>query len=248
MNKTIEILAMVLGGISILTVCFLGFAVMSGVPLHRIAGIGKLFPAPTSPEAETAAASVPAGDPSAPDARQESVLLNQAGLLHAWSLPSPYTAEELQGLADGLRQRGRQLDARASELDAREGQLDEREETLQGRMEGLGELQGRLDAQRTALETLRAEVEARQSEMGQRLERKWTAQAKLLEEMKPDARAAILAGSLYAPEEMAQLLHAMTEATRAEVMAELGKGIEDPALLRKYLEAYGDIAEAEPVR
>jgi flagellar motility protein MotE (MotC chaperone) len=242
MNRTIEIIAMALGGISLLTVCFLGFALMSGIPLHEVGVIGNLFEAPT--EENTADGPAPR-DPAelrTPRLDDEQLIANQAGLLHSWQLPSPFDAEELGDLTASLKMRQHALDLREAELDGIQARLDEREATLEDRIEGLVLLQEHLDKQRVELDAERIRLDARVREENRREDNKWASQAKLLEDMEVEQRLGILGAGSYEPEEMARILSAMSPETRAETMNGLQDEIKDAALLRSYLEAYGQIA------
>ena len=112
MNKSIEIAAMILGSISLLTVCFLGFAVMSGVPLHQVAIIGSLFPEPVERAAEVDPNGAPTVDPSDEPSDEEIIAQGVGIVASSFVLPSPYDAVELKGLTDELKMRRQQLNAR----------------------------------------------------------------------------------------------------------------------------------------
>ncbi len=241
MNRIIEIIAMALGGISLLTVCFLGFALMSGTPLSDVGVIGKLFPEPDAPNGTEKATGAPEDELIArPNLSEEKLVMNQAGLMHAWQLPSPFDAKALGDLTERLKMRDHALDVREVDLDQREARLDDQETTIEDRIEGLVQIQGQMEKRRIELEALGTTLDERQQEVDRKVEGKWAKQAGILEAMDLEDRNKILGA--YEPEEMAQLLKYMEESTRGEVMAGLQVKITDPVRLRAYLEAYGEIA------
>ena len=241
MNRTIEIIAMALGGISLLTVCFLGFAVMSGIPLHDIAVVGNFFEAPAVP-LPTASATAPEATAPRERATDEKAIMSQAALLHAWSLPSPFDPEELKELTDDLKLRLQRIEAREGELDTREEHLDDRDRAIQGRLEALVDMQGRLDKQREEMQAQQKDLDQQQEEVAAREAKKWQNTAKILMQMKPDDAAGYLKDANYEPQQMARILAAMDGKKAADVMVALQKKIDDPAVLRSFMDAYGEVS------
>ncbi len=236
MNKTIEILAMILGSVSLLTVCFLGFAVMSGTPLHEVAGIGRFFSPPTAEESDSP--EQPSPDPTRAPERpdDDTVFRREAGLLPHWNLPSPYDAQELKSLVDGLKLRDQELDLREVGLDRRESELGAREESITNRLEGLVALQTRLEELQADLTLDRAELERAQEEEKQRVKQEWADIAKIVEAMEDETQQnAFLVG--FEPEEIAQILRSLTLDIRATALSGLQDEI-DPARFTEILDAY----------
>jgi flagellar motility protein MotE (MotC chaperone) len=169
MNRIIEIVAMVLGGLSIFIVCFVGFVAMSGKPVSQIAVIGGLFPAAHPPESgqeaghdgggthEAAAIDTRGGDQS--HMSDSAVIESSLGILSAWTLPSPYSTSELRQLSAEIKQRHEELEAREQALARRERAvqddergLDERRESLEGLRKHLESLQKEIVLQEQALD------------------------------------------------------------------------------------------------
>lgn len=236
MNKSIEIIAMILGSISLLTVCFLGFAVMSGTPLHEIAGIGRFFSPPATEESDSSGQPVPdpTRAPERPD--DETVFRREAGLLPNWNLPSPYDAQELKSLVDGLKLHSQELDLREVDLDRRESELDAQEETITNRLEGLMALQTQLEERQSDLALDQAELESARQEETQRVKQEWTDIAKIVEAMEEDKRNAFLVG--FEPGEIAQILRSLTIEDRAKALSGLQDKITDPDRFAEILDAY----------
>jgi len=234
MNRVIEIVAMVLGGLSIFAVCFLGFSSLSGVPLSEIPGVGGLFPEPQGPP--------PAREPSRTPPRRESksdLQLIQSGLgsLSAWSLPAPYTAEELRSLVGELK-------AKLLVLDRREGELDEREQNLELELETLGERFTALEQLRSELEHYEAELDLREEELeakervrDERTRAKLQNMARVLSNLEPTEAAGKIVR--YAPEDAAEILRAMEDPKASAILT----AIPDESF-SEFLEAYSETSPA----
>lgn len=212
MNRIIEILAMALGGLSLFSVCFLGFAIMSGKPLSGIPGLGKAFEqeqtAGTEPVAN--ATSVDDSDaPSTPSAprKNEDVIAAGIGVMGAWSLPSPFSQVELKGLADELKSRLAELDARERDLDRRERELEERTASAQEQFELLGTMRRQLEEYEAELDLREQEVRRSEEAHSAKERQAWADQAGILKGLSTD-----LAGKrllTYTPEEAAHILRSM---------------------------------------
>ena len=214
MNRILEIAAMALGGLSLFAVCFLGFATMAGVPLHQVAGIGRLFPEP--PEApETADGEERAPKPIEFDSDSE-VYERSLGVLSAWSIESPFTAEELKTLADELKLKREQLKREISKLEDREGQLDAREDALVEQFAALDDLRAKLEAYEADLMIRAEEVARDEAAEASRNDRKFQKLAELFKGLEP--RAAMTKLKAYPPEEATKILLHMNEKTAVDIL------------------------------
>ena len=250
MNKAIEVGAMILGSASLLLVSFLGFAVMSGVPLHEVAVIGSLFEAPENPEGAMDPTPPPTtsvqpgaeGPASASRPNDDPAVRGSLGLMAAYSQPSPYTQAELQELVDELKGQRARLEARELDLDDRERRLEEMEAGYESRIAALQELQGTLDAFQAELIRREVEIKAGEDAIDLANERATLELANVLEGFAVDKRVSLL--TQYTPDEAAQIFVAMTEDTRQKTFAELGNKL--PAEQAKdYVEAYSKAAKSK---
>ena len=240
MNRVIEIGAMILGSASLLLVSFLGFAVMSGVPLHEVAVIGGLFEGPPVEDAEEGADGsefpVDGASERSPTRSPESVVAGSMGLMSAYSLPSPYTQVELQELADEVKGLSLRLDARRIELDRREADLRATEESFEQRILALEDLQQSLD--RFQRELLERELEVKRDEDAEDLSevQRFAEIATALETFeKDDARIGLLLS--YEPDEAAMILVALDEKVRNSSFAGMSARL-SAEKMREYLEAF----------
>lgn len=236
MTKTIEIAAMALGGVSLFAVCFLGFALLSGTPLADVPLVGSLL---RSPEL-TPPAGAPAQEP--PQARERTrsrpeLVASALGTLGAWSLPSPFRADELAALEDELQAELHEVEVRARALDERERELDERAHTLAERFETLEDLRRQLDTFAQELELRESEVLVAEEARDERQAARWNQLATVLAALDPRAAGERLVA--YEPQEAAQALRALPPETAAEILNELGADE-----WKAYVDAYTALAGA----
>lgn len=232
MTKLIEAAAMLLGGLSLFAVSFVGFSVVSGTPLRDVAVVGKLLDHEPLEEAPAGAAALETLPASRRTERQ--VIESSLGTLGTWSLPAPFTQEELRALAD-------ELQARLKTLDVRETQLDQRERDLESRDGEIAERYSTLEDMRKDLEAFKAELILREQEVrrdeGAREEResaRWSGVARVIAGLEDEAAGRRLAA--YGPEEAASILLAMDEARATEVLNQL-EGERWKAFVNAYTEA-----------
>ncbi|MFT5292451.1 MAG: hypothetical protein ACI82F_004539 [Planctomycetota bacterium] len=244
MNRAIEIGAMILGSASLLLVSFLGFAVMSGVPLHEVAVIGGLFEGPPEVDADENASMGEYPDSGAraqaTTRSPESVIAGSMGLMSAYALPSPYTQAGLQELTDEVKRVSLRLDSRDIELDRREAELAETEDGYEQRLLALEDLQKSLDRfQRDLLEreleVMRDEDAKDQSEV-----QRFADIAKVLDSFESSQRVGMLTS--YEPDEAALILVALSEDILNETMAALSVKL-SAELMREYVEAYSNAVQ-----
>ncbi|HED67087.1 MAG TPA: hypothetical protein ENJ09_16210 [Planctomycetes bacterium] len=212
MNRFIEILAMALGGLSLFSVCFFGFAILTGRPLSGIPGIGEAFkshelqiPASetTAPSTEEAAAGTLDREPRS----KEDVVSAGIGVMGAWSLPSPYSQVELKSLADELKSKLAQLDARREDLERREAELDEKELAAREQYDLLESMRKHLEDYEAELDLRAQEIRRDEEAYTAKQRQVWADQATVLKALSDD-----LAGKrllTYTPQEAAHILRSM---------------------------------------
>ena len=232
MSKVLEIAAMLLGGFSILAVCFFGFSLTAGVPLHELAIVGDLFEAP--PEGQRPVAPAASPEPVPATRAPAEVLRSNLGVLGTWSLPSPYDEEELASLAAELKATNRLLEVRAGELDRRAQELDEEERLLGERFAALRELQRRLEDHEAELILREQEVQSQEGVAAEHRMRASADLARLFESLDAKAGASFLAA--LSAGEAAAVLRQMDVERAAELLDALrSQGGTD---WKAYLEAY----------
>jgi hypothetical protein len=166
MLKPVELALLGLGGTSLFSVCFLGFASVAGVPMHTLPVVGAFFPAPEVPEAEPP-------EPEEPDPTDSESLTPQRRLsnderrmlesniasLASWVLPPPLDAKEINDLVAELRDANSDLGRREQELELREAQIAEQMLALGQRASVLEQMRAELDSREDALEQRRLQLE-----------------------------------------------------------------------------------------
>src|SRR6185436_10206319 len=130
---------------------FVTFAALSGAPLHEVAILKHFVKAPskgaearkpekpsdespTKPEvAATHAPAVEHGGKPAPTVAERRALEANVGVLGAYLLPSPLSANELSDLQRSLRETSEDAKKRLGRISDRERELDEWEHSLEQR-------------------------------------------------------------------------------------------------------------------
>lgn len=237
MSKVIETAAVILGGMSLFAVCFLGFALLSGTPLHQVAVIGNLFeppeiptPGPTEAPAETEA-----GREQRPE---NEVISSSVGVMGTWNLPSPYTHEELRGLTDELKGKLTVLEMREGHLDEREQQLDEQTDTIAEHFESLERLRAELENFQRELELRELEVVRDEQTTRDQTTAQWRDVALILADLDEDVAGQRLVE--YPPEQAAAILRAMTPEQASTVLNAV-----DPARWKDYVDAYTKLRDGK---
>jgi flagellar motility protein MotE (MotC chaperone) len=217
MNRILEILAMTLGGFSLFAVCFLGFASMAGVAPHELSVVGRFFPQPDPHPAEELVVDLTDEPPlEAPPETDGEVLATSLGVLGAWSLAPPFTAEELKGLADELKLKRMQLNRSLEDQSARERDLDGREAMLLEQFQALEDLRARLEASEQEL-LLRAEAVAQdETAAGEQEQRKWKKLAALFGALTAEEAGRKL--TAYPPAEATEILVRLDQDLALEIL------------------------------
>lgn len=165
MLKPLEIALIGVGGLSLFSVCFVGFASVAGVPMHTLPVVGSLYEEPLADHDEPAAV-IP--DPTAGGVRASSSTMGQAerrvvqdavASLASWTLPPPFEIEELGRLVEDLREGRDELGRRKDLLDSREVQIADEYDRLQKRSLELDQMRRDLEQREGDLARDRAEIE-----------------------------------------------------------------------------------------
>ncbi|QDU70031.1 hypothetical protein [Engelhardtia mirabilis] len=165
MNKKVEIATLAAGGLGLFSMCFLGFALVSDVPLEEMAVIGPLFRNGDEQAEEGADGTLAEADGGAPGQNggkalalperrgtaQEIVTAN-LGVLGAFALPAPFARAELETLVDELRDQRDLLKERSDALDERERQVADQIAALDMRSAELERIKGEIETQTAAIE------------------------------------------------------------------------------------------------
>lgn len=231
MTKAIEIAAMTLGGLSLFAVCFLGFAVMSGTPLHEVAGIGAFFDAPQVATPGEAGEPGPEEQEKPPKRPVSEVVSAGIGVMGTWTLPAPYTKEELQGLVDELKGKLTTIQQREAHLDERERKLDDQAADLAERFESMERLRVRLEEFQRELDLRELEVQRGEKAVAQEESARWKDVAGILADLDETQAGQRLVE--YPPEEAGAILRAMNPEQANAVLNAV-----DPSRWKEYVDAY----------
>jgi hypothetical protein len=239
MNRLIEIAAMLLGGVSIFTVCFVGFVALSGKSMSEVALVGKLFPAPAEHAAEGAAGEEHANAaPEYEDGAGEQELTDSQvldaslGVLGTWTLPSPYSTGELRSLADEVKRKLRELDGRESALRERERNAAEREQDVAERLKTLAKLRAELELVEQELAGREQALQGRELALADGEAARWSGIARVLAGLEDEEAGQRLLE--YSPADAARILAALGDETRA---SEILNQVQGPRW-KEYVDAY----------
>jgi len=243
MNRIIEIVAMVVGGLSLFLVCFVAFAAMSGRDMSQVAVLGKLFPAPVAHDE----AQHEDGGERQPSHKNElsdtAVIESSLGLLSAWTLPSPYSTSELRGMSEELKHKLDELDQREQALDRRERDLQTSEQEVEERLRTLEELRKRLESLQAEIAQREQDVSGKEDAARMGREAHWTDLAAVIGGI-DDTSVAAKRLQEFEPAEAGEILRALNDDERA---SEILNAI-DGALWKEYVAAYTASAPVTPSR
>lgn len=204
---------MTVGGLSLFTVCFVGFVALSGKPVNEIALIGKVFPAP---EKEQKATEPGAGGEEVQPAKglsDAAVIEASLGVLSAWTLPSPYSTSELRTLSEELKQKRAEFEQRELALARRERAAQEDERELEERLKSLEELRTHLEGLQQEILGQEQELSRKQSAAAAGEEARWTEVARVIGGLEDTQAGKRL--QEYEPAEAAKVLTALGDDARA---------------------------------
>lgn len=256
MKPAVKYALMGVGGVALLFGSFVTFAALSGTPLHKVALIKNFVHAPSedaghAPEpdktagAEAAppagggehAAEHAAGGPgehgAKPLAQQPNprALEANVGVLGAFALPAPFSADELGDLQRELREAHHGAKERLSKIEERERALDDYERSLDQRYKELSELRQQLEKKELELSLREDEVKRDLDARNSREAASWRELAKFFEEGEPDTLAQKLV--TYDPKEAVKILRALDDERAAALINAIPQD-----KYHEYLEAY----------
>lgn len=222
MTELSKYLAYGLGSVALVGGSFVLFTALSGTPMSRVTGVGRLFPE----DAEAPPADLPAptgGEEVDADPRPAGVVVEAArSPLNAFLLPSPFSASELEDLEQRLQ-------TRLDELATRERRLEERERQLAEDRRHYEELFAELEDMRTSILEMDDERRARAEELDrdrraaeEREDQSYRDLAKFYGEGKARDMAAMLA-DVFQADEAALILSALSQDRAGELMSEVYK-------------------------
>ncbi len=167
MPKPLEI-GLIAGGATMLFgACYIGFAQMTGVPMHTLTVVGRFFEAPepvvdpvadlSNEPARSAEEQLLYPEKPTPDRAQELIGAS-LGVIGSFAVPAPFDRDQLTDLAE-------ELETRKAEIQARAAGLDDREETIEEQLLFLQERWAEIDSLRETIETRAAELEIAASDV-----------------------------------------------------------------------------------
>jgi flagellar motility protein MotE (MotC chaperone) len=234
MNNVLKLTLLAAGSSAGFVGAFTGFSLALGAPIHEIAIVGSLFPAPPGEETATA------GPTPAPVPAVERRPLRKAGIgvLDVFQIESPFTSSELSELAETLENKLHEVDQRLLEVAERERRAADRAQFLDEQHAALVGLRTGLETWEDELDQREAEVERDEAARAARTTESWVRLAKLFE--KGDAAEQSTRLAAYTPDEVARILHQL-KPTRAQELLDSF----DPQRWKDYAEAYRTAAPRE---
>lgn len=226
-SKALAIAAYSVGGVALFCGTFLAFAVFSGTPLQKVAGLGKLVP-----EASADGTPPVPGEPAPVPARaREDLVQSQASVLGVFQIPAPFSNSALRELTGELEAELRRVREVSADLRARETALAEREAGLAERFELLARMRAQLDGMETDLRLRRAEAERDVKVQAERERASWRRVARAFEEGDPGDLAERLAS--FEPNEAALVLRELSDERAAALLQALPQ-----AVYREFVDAF----------
>jgi len=227
-------------GLVLLLGSFVSFAALSGQPLHKVALLKLFVKAPQessdrasrSPEVETPTAPPANTEVAKPPTKDELKAVEKTvGVLGAFSLPAPFSSDELTDLQHELRNATQGAKSRLAKIEQRERDLDDRERDLDQRQLELTQLRQKLVEKESELRMLSDEVTRDSEARNARDAASWKELAKFFEEGDP----ADLAKKLQAfdPKEAVKILRALDDERASAIVNALPTD-----KYHDYLEAY----------
>jgi flagellar motility protein MotE (MotC chaperone) len=249
MKPAVKYALMGVGGLSLLFGSFVTFAALSGQPMHKIAILKHFVTAPGAPDAgpaktpadETAHAPAEAEAQGAKPAVAEGAkaagkeelraVERSVGVLGAFSLPSPFSADELTDMQSELRSASQGAKARLAKIEQRERDLDDRDRDLDQRQQELSALMQKLQAKESELRMLQDEVTRDSEARNARDAASWKELAKFFEEGEPAELGKKLLS--FDPKEAARILRSLDDERASVIVNALPSD-----KYHDYLEAY----------
>ncbi len=216
MNKIVKMALMGAGGLVLFVGSYVGIALISGAPLHEVAGISMFVDAPEEPEEGEENTEV-ADASEADEPKTGAELLNSnAGLLGAFMMDAPFSATELRGLENELKKKLREQTIEREALEVRSLELDEWEHSLRERQSELANLRTKLEELEGKIDLRKAELERDESVAEERERQGWRDMADLFEG--GDAQSNAMMIQAESPEDAALILRELDGAKAGEIL------------------------------
>lgn len=239
MNNTLKTSMMALGGLGLFTGTYVGIALISGAPLHEVAGISMFVDAPETPEGPAPSALVADNSVDEPEKTGSELLNSNAGLLGAFMMDAPFTASELRGLENELKRKLREQTIERGALEVRSLELDEWEHSLRERQTKLASLRTKLEEMENKIELRTAELERDEDVAKDRERQSYRELAAIFKGGSPEVNAGMMMSE--SPEDAALILRELDPAQAGEIM----RLIEPRTERKKYMDAYRLAVTAE---
>lgn len=224
MINLVKPLAITLGGATLMGGSFVTFAALSGVPLSKVAGIGVFFPTPQGTEQLADPDSPMMEEVVAADTRSPVQVIESArGPLHAFVLPSPFSASELEDLERRLQNRMRELDLRDADLDRRQAELEETAEHYEELFAELADLQTSLLSMEEERLAQEEELVRDQAALAEREAQAYRVLAPMYAGGGKVKDLAKMLSDVYEAEDAAKILMALTSERAGELLGEIYK-------------------------
>lgn len=225
MKPAVQYALIGVGGLVLLGGSFITFSALSGAPLHEVAILKHFVAAPEqADEPESSGSKSADGDaehtdepvakeagahaPSPSKAEQRAIAAN-VGVLSAFSLPAPFSADELSNLQTSLRGATDEAQKRLQRAEARERELAEWEHALEQRKDELQELRRLLEKKELELSMREEEVSRDTRAKEERDQQSWADLARFFAEGDPEDLARKLV--LFEPKEAVRILRALDD-------------------------------------
>ncbi|MCA8980469.1 MAG: hypothetical protein H6831_11660 [Planctomycetes bacterium] len=214
MNKILQYVGIGFCALLLFGGAFLGFAKLSGAPMHTLPVLGGFFQAPDE-YAALVDSDTRADRDSVKRSVEEEVQVG-ASVLGAFVLPSPYTSEQIKDLEMLLKSKLREAQLELDRMSLRRLELDEREAALQDRWGELQELRSTLERFEEDLNQRSAEIERDEAARSEKEVAALQDLAKVFEEGEPEELVNKL--QAYGEEDAAKLLAQMDVERVAELL------------------------------
>lgn len=248
MNKVATYSLIGAGALALFSAAYIGFAKMHGAPMHELPVFGALFPAPEKPaeseapvgdeHASAATEPAPPEHTEAPKPAPAAQLREQkADLFSMFQLQSPYSADELRALVDGLKTKNQEAERRLAEMTAKEELVRDRLETIAEREKSLERIKTELDQKERELTAREEEVKSEEQKKSDSEEKSAKALGALFGEGEVEVLAPRLAS--YGAKEAARILVTLDPERAKELLDALPQ-----ARWREFAEAYTKLVAA----
>jgi flagellar motility protein MotE (MotC chaperone) len=226
----------VLGGGGLFAGSFVGFAVMSGRPMHDIPLLGKFAKAPVLP-ISTPPHPVDTAEPTEPEHTTETAPIVQAkppataSVLGAFILPAPFSSDELADMQARIGARVAEAEKSVTDAKAKERSLDERERALMGREAELQTLKTDLDTRTKDLVVREQELTRDSDAAAAKETASWVEVARFFQDGEPEDLGKKLA--TFEPTNAARILHQLDDERAIAIVNAL-----PPDKYKAFLDAY----------